>query len=1213
MTIRHLVARSLVFHWRAHLGVVLGAAVGSTALVGALLVGDSVRESLKERALERLGRTQFAVSLRDRFFGEDLPQRLARGAAMLEGEEEIGSEGWATAVLTLPGTAARQDGQARANRIQVLGISEQWPGYAATPSESSTTARQAMHPFPEDAVYLNRALADQLHAGPGDDLVVRVHKPSALSRDAVIAPRDDASLALRLRVAGILEADLLGNLDLNASQAPPLNAFVRRDLLAAKAGLAGFANQLLVAGPTLAEPDHALTRAKRWLARALPLAWRRSFEQWAFPPRSLPGPELLQRLQDSLLGNSSAGTPGAAWELGDLELTVRGGVARPDPAVTNRAVPYAELTTRRIFLDPLVGRAAVDPVLRTNRAPEELLKSPWLPRILGLTNATPILTYLVNHLAAGDRLTPYSMVTAAGPPYTPADLADDEIVVNEWLASDLGVKPGDAVQLAYYVVDSGSELLERTNRFRVRSIVPLAGWPADRTLMPEFPGLSKAESTHDWDAGFPLVHPIREKDEAYWKQYRGTPKAFVTLAAGQRLWANRFGDTTAIRWFGPELNSGAPAMSPDLAARELTLLTSLRLYANLDPEGQGIAFQPVRELALKAATSGQDFGQLFIGFSFFLVLAALLLMALLFRFGLEQRLPEVGVLLAMGFRPAAVRRLWLIEGVVLAGLGAGLGVLGALAYAPAMIRGLTTIWRDAVAGTALAFHGTPTSLIVGWGLSVGVCGATIAWTMRRQFGRPPRELLAGEIASARGSGRRVAGPLAVISSVVALSLMGWAVSRGETTNAGVFFGVGSLVLVAGLAWAAVGLRYLERGARTESLSVLRLAARGTARRRSRSLATVGLLACGAFLVSAIGAFRMDAERDAARRDSGTGGFGLIGEASLPVTQDLNRSAGQEFFGLNREDLRDVSFVPFRVRDGDEASCLNLNRAQRPRILGVDPEQLASRGAFRFASLAAGVTATNAWRALRSPNGPLDGVVGEIPAIGDAASIQWALGKKVGDTLEMTDERGRPLRLRLVAGVANSILQGNLVIDESAFRRVFPGESGHRFFLVDVPTNRVTEVSARLTRALQDSGLEWTPAPRRLAQFLAVQNTYLGTFQVLGGLGLLLGSAGLGVVVLRNVLERRGELALLTAVGLARSRISRLVLVEHATLLCLGLGLGLASAGIAVLPSLLAPEAELPARSLAGTLAGTLLFGFVTTWAATRASLRGRLLDALRGE
>jgi ABC-type antimicrobial peptide transport system permease subunit len=236
---------------------------------------------------------------------------------------------------------------------------------------------------------------------------------------------------------------------------------------------------------------------------------------------------------------------------------------------------------------------------------------------------------------------------------------------------------------------------------------------------------------------------------------------------------------------------------------------------------------------------------------------------------------------------------------------------------------------------------------------------------------------------------------------------------------------------------------------------------------------------------------------------------------------------------------------------------------------------------------------------------------EIPAIGDANSIQWAMGKKVGDTLDYVDERGQPFKVRIVGAVANSILQGQLIIDEAEFVKRFPSESGYKYFLIDAPTNRVADVSAKLSRALQDAGLELTPASQRLAQFNAVQNTYLGTFQILGGLGLLLGSVGLGIVVLRNVLERRGELAVLLAVGWRRKQVRRLVLVEHAALLGLGLAIGIVAAFVAVLPSLLTPGGEFPWFTLGLTLVAVLANGLLWTWLATQFALRGDLQAALR--
>jgi ABC-type antimicrobial peptide transport system permease subunit len=149
--------------------------------------------------------------------------------------------------------------------------------------------------------------------------------------------------------------------------------------------------------------------------------------------------------------------------------------------------------------------------------------------------------------------------------------------------------------------------------------------------------------------------------------------------------------------------------------------------------------------------------------------------------------------------------------------------------------------------------------------------------------------------------------------------------------------------------------------------------------------------------------------------------------------------------------------------------------------------------------------------------------------------------------------------------------------------------------------------------MQDVGLELTPTSQRLAQFNAVQNTYLGTFQVLGGLGLLLGSVGLGIVVLRNVLERRGELAVLLAVGFRKPTLQRLLLIENGALLALGLALGVAAAAVAVLPALLSPAAQLPYVSLLLTLGAVLVNGALWTWAATRFALRGNLLAALRNE
>lgn len=1107
MSLWTLILRGLRFHARSHLGTLLGIGVGSAVLTGALLVGDSVRGSLRELALARLGRTQVALAGGDRFFRSALANDLASATSAT-----------VVPVIHLEATAATPEETGRANRVQVLGVDERFWRLANTPPSFPSPG--------EGEVLLNARLMRQLGVRPGDVINIQASRPSALSRETPLSPQEDAALRLRLTVVGEVPAETLGSFSLRPSQVPPFNAFVHLASLQERLELPGRANVLLGSGSSLTAETANL------------------------------------RLRD-------------VWQLADAELDLR---VLPDR-------PVVELRTSRVFLEPAVATAAV-------------ALSPA---------AEPILTYFVNALDHDQRSTPYSMVTAADLPFLPPDLGTNGLVLNQWTAEDLEARPGDEVTLRYYALSTGRRLEERSARFQLRAVVPLKGEVADRELMPRFPGIEKADSTHDWDPSLPVsMAEIRPKDEDYWREHKGTPKAFVSLAAGQALWTNRFGDLTAIRF---------PAEARAVEARRDQLATELRQA--LDPPQFGLQFEPTRDQALASVAQSQDFGGLFIGFSLFLIVAALLLVALLFQFGVERRAEEVGTLLAVGFRPSQVRRILLGEAAGLAVVGSLLGLALGIVYARAMIHGLATLWRDAVGTSALAYHGSPTTLSIGALSGAIVAVATIAVALRKQARQPARVLLAGHgfpeetlSASNRGQGRRSWTALACLGA--GLLLVVQALFRGETSSAGTFFGAGALALIGGLAaagWMLVRLNALESN---RQLSLLSLSVRNASRRRGRSLAVLGLLASGSFLVAAIGVFRLDAIRDAGERPSGTGGFVLMGEATIPLVHDLNTRDGLEFFALDPTELEGVSFVPMRVRDGDEASCLNLNRAREPRLLGVDPALLARRNAFTFAKVAPGLDRGTGWDLLRTRTTSDDGAP-VIPAIGDLNSILWAMGRKLGDELDYTDERGRAFRVRIVGAVANSILQGNLLIDEAAFVDLFPSEPGFRMLLVDAPTDRTASTATTLTRALSEAGVEFTSTTERLNAFNAVQNTYLGTFQLLGGLGLILGSIGLGVVVLRNVLERRGELALLLAVGFRRPTLGRIVLSEHTGLLAGGLALGVVAAGIAVLPSVLSPSAHVPWLTLTVTLGGVLLSGWVWTWLATRAALRGQLLDGLRDE
>lgn len=1101
MTPVTLALRGLTFHWRSHLGVLLGAVVGSAVLVGALVVGDSVRYTLRRMAIMRLGQVRFAVASGERLFRDKLADDLS---------EVVQTQ--AAPVLQLPGSVVRSDRAARASNVQVLGVDTRFEklgnGVALAPGA--------------DEVVLNERLAAQLSAKLGDSVVLKVNKPSGLSRDAPLSTEDDATVRIRLTVSAIVTDLGFGRFGLQANQVPPFNAFVSLKALQKSVSAGPRANLLLLGG------DDALT---------------------------------LERAEEALK---------KTWTLEDAELELRE-IAVPSVG------KVLELRTRRVFLDGFV-------------ADQALKVSP---------DARGILGYFVNGFQAGEQTTPYSMVAALGPPIVPDDTKDDEIVINQWLAEDLNAKVGDRITVKYYVMGPMRKLEERSSAFQIKKIVPIEKEAADRELMPDFPGLKDAQNCKDWDPGFKIdTNKIRDKDEKYWDDHRGTPKAFVSLKQGMAIWKSRFGEYTAIRYpFEPG------------AKERLTA----ELRKNLDPKLAGLVFLPVREQALRAGDQAQDFGQLFIGFSFFLILAALILMGLLFRFSIERRAAEIGALLAVGFTSKLVRNVLLLEGLGIATLGGALGVGCGLYYARAMLYGLSTAWRDAVRTSALFFHAEPITLAIGLCSSVVIVMFTIWFGVRSQAKRPARELLGvgtgvGSEASAPPTKSGWAAYAGVACVALALALVAWAGPRRDEAAAGAFFGAGFLLLTAGL---TLGAAILSRLGRAQSLqpSAAALSLRNMARRRGRSLATLGLLASGVFLVAAVGANRMDPKEGAMQRTSGTGGFSLLAHASLPLMHDLNSPAGREAYTMTKKDLDGVSFVQIRVHSGDEASCLNLNRAQSPQLWGVRPEALAERGAFSFSSFAEGHEgAANPWLLLNGTEAD-----GFVPAIGDSNSVTWALGKGVGETLDFVDERGKAFKIRIVATLATSILQGGLLIDENRFIERFPSESGYRMFLVDAPTERAGEVSAYVSERLEDFGFEVNDAARRLAEFSAVENTYLSTFQVLGGLGLLLGSIGMGVVVLRNVLERRGELALLRAVGFKKSTLRWLVAGEHGVLLLAGLFCGLMAAAVAVVPALRSPGAEIPYESLGWTMAGVLVSGLVWTWLAVLMALRGNLLDGLRND
>ncbi len=1161
--LRFLILRSLTYYWRTNVAVVLGVATAVAVLAGALLVGESVRGSLQDLVLQRLGRTDIVLTSAG-FFREQL-------ATDIETQSEFPATFSGLSPLVIAqGVVTAQESGRRVGQVLVYGIDDRVWRFHGVNGVSGPSDREAL---------LSPALASQLRLEEKAAVLVRVQRPTDVPLESLHGRRDDVGRTLRLIVRAVVPTGLLGEFSLAPQQADVKAVFVPLSRLQQELEVEGRVNTLLVAA-----------RAGREAGAS------EAFE---------------------LLVNARA-------SLEDVGLTVRA------------------LEDRHALV---VGSAAG--VLEDRQA------SAVLQALSGTgMSGQPLFTYLANTIrlggeeegeereakekeerGKGERETesegshelPYSLVTAidlraVSPSVSTSPDADGRppILLNTWAASDLKARPGDVVTMTYYVWAEPGLLVTRNTEFHLAGVVPIEA--ADRDFAPAFAGITDSVSLSDWDPPFPIdLRRVRPADEDYWKRYRTTPKAFVPLEVGQRLWRSRYGALTSVRV--------TPAAGQSFEDSRQELATRLR--SAIDPVSTGMAVRAVRADGLTASHGATDFGAYFTYFSFFLVVSALLLAALFFRLGVEQRVREVGLLRAVGFGPRAVRRLFLGEGLLLAIVGSMLGVAGAIAYAGLMMAALRSWWVDAVGTTSLTLHISATSLLTGAVGGIVAAVVCIWWTLRALGRISERSLLAGNVTLddnfqlptsqlPRNPATQLPSYLAIrqrrlLLATIALVIIGIALllsaAAGRAAPAGAFFGAGSSLLGAAL---CVSLFMLRRQPRHPIegrgwLPVLRLGLRGATYRPGRSVLSIAVIASATFILISVDAFRRDGRLADGGRQSGVGGYSLIVDTLLPVVNDPNTIEGRNALSLSALDAA-VTIEPFRLLPGDDASCLNLYEPTNPRILAAR-DRFIDDGRFVFSdSLASsGAERANPWLLLRRRE-----TDGAIPVVADANSMTYVLHRQLGQDIVLRRGTGE-VRLRLVGALRDSIFQGELLMSESNFLRVFPEQEGYRVLLVEDRMGRTDEVARTIEGALLDLGADATGTGERLAQFHRVENTYLSTFQTLGGLGLLLGTVGLAAVLLRNVLERRRELALLGAVGYRRSHFTSMIVVENMLLVGCGLVSGASCALLAIAPAAAERGSAPFTTGAALLLVGVMATGLLASIVAIRAAIHAPLLESLRSE
>ncbi|MEI6539631.1 MAG: hypothetical protein WCO86_08915, partial [Planctomycetota bacterium] len=477
----NFILRSMLFYRRSHLVVMMAVAVSTAVIGGSLIVGDSVRASLRQMTLSRLGGISHVLHS-PRFVREQLAEELSKSSVPLVKTSHTAPG------LLFPGSVEKKtaDGQLRrAASVSILGLRESdWAMFdsrdVAAPKDSG--------------IVLGFRTAIELSAVVGDSVSVWVELPSSIPRDSLLGERENISLEMVLTVEGVLpESAGASRFSLQPAQQLPYNAFV---------SLSTFQQRLNL---------EALEASRR-------------------NPVARPA-----RINTILVGSDqrSAGSDiRSDTALAALMKTDADHAASLQIAL-QRTLTMADLglRVRPIEAGGFLSVESVSMILE-DAVSDAVLQA---AENMGMSGA-PSLVYLMNEISAADRTdqkTRYSMYSIVagvdfqqGPPLGPfrlsddqpvPELNDDEIILSAWLAEDLQVKVGDPVQTRWHEVGSHGDLPETHHDFVVKGILkPVDPVSINRDLTPFVEGVTDVDSFSDLKQPFEMeMNRIESEREQY--------------------------------------------------------------------------------------------------------------------------------------------------------------------------------------------------------------------------------------------------------------------------------------------------------------------------------------------------------------------------------------------------------------------------------------------------------------------------------------------------------------------------------------------------------------------------------------------------------------------------------------------------------------------------------------------------------------------------
>jgi putative ABC transport system permease protein len=1094
MTVLGFIIRNFKYFRRQNLAVMAATIISTAVLTGALIIGDSIRYTLRRMVDMRLGEVRYAMQTGDRFVRSQLAAELA-----------LKLDAMAAPILAVRAIASNPDKNTRINKAEIYGVDSSFWQFSNTHKD-----------LRENEVLINEHVAEKLGLDVGNEIMLRIENAEIIPVNTPFSSTQNPSVAQRFTIKEIIPANQLGRFSLKSNQAEPFNIFISRQVLEKKLDLTGLVNMVL-----LSENNQASLS--------------------------------VGVIQDAFY---------QSWQFGDIGLKTSN-IGEPG---------MYQLVSDRIFIENRIAESISDHA------------------------HVPVLTYMVNTIKKGANENPYSFVSATTSEIHHTELHNDEIVINRWLADDLNAGVGDTIEINFFIIGPLRQLNEVEQKFLVKAVIPIENSVSMRSLMPDFPGMSDAGHCSEWETGVPIdLDKIRKKDEDYWSTYKGTPKAFISIEYGQKLWENQFGNLTALRF--------------DSAIYDPSSLRQ-DLLGSLKPQDFNLVFMPVYKQGIEATVNAVDFGELFLSLSFFVIVAGVLLTVLVHIFNSLSRSGETALMAGLGFSKKQLFRIKLTEALFVL-IPAGLtGALVGIAYNFAIMIGINSVWNDVVRTNMIEVQVKLSTLLIGcisgifisfvsiWLVNRGILKKQVAVAIKQNF----------QI-SVQTKKRLPIRYFAFFFLLTAVGLLVYSILTSIEANSGLFLVSGALFLVALVLFVSGYFDYLQKIKNHDFFNSNAFVLKNAGRNKSRSISSILLLALGAYVILITGANRQTFFEADYSNQSGTGGYLYWAETSLPLAHNLNIPEGQVKMGFSEGELpKELSFTQFFSLEGDDASCLNLNQVQKPRILGINAKEFNQQNSFSFSRLHPSVDKNAPWLSLY-PSEKVD----YVPAIADQTVLTWGLKKSVGDTLIYLNEKGEHIYFLIVGGLNNSIFQGNLLISDSLFRLHFPSAGGSRVMLMDAPLEMKQEIEEKLSFTLLDYGIEMQLATSRLAEFNSVTNTYLAVFMALGGLGMLIGTIGLGIVLLRNIQERKVEFALMLALGFTKSKLTALIIQENLYILVAGMSIGLISALFGILPSILSPSFEIP-----GTFIFLLVFlifvnGFFWIYFPVKIAVKSEITGTLKEE